>query len=190
ARAAAAGAPPAAGPEDTGPDVGRPRHRARTDAAPVRPGLTGPKAVLAPVVTVLTIGLVFVSVFLAAFHTPKAHRLPIAVAASDRSAALFDVRLQRMAPDAFQVERYQDESAARSAVEHRAAYAAYLDITGSPRLVYAGANGLAVTAMVTPLGHAVMPGSGKIKVQDILPLSQGDSRGLSTFYASFGLVLA
>ncbi|MEU1597354.1 ABC transporter permease [Streptomyces sp. NPDC005708] len=186
----AAVVPPAAGPEDTGPDVGRPRHRARTDAAPVRPGLTGPKAVLAPVVTVLTIGLVFVSVFLAAFHTPKAHRLPIAVAASDRSAALFDVRLQRMAPDAFQVERYQDESAARSAVEHRAAYAAYLDVTGSPRLVYAGANGLAVTAMVTPLGHAAMPGSGKIKVQDILPLSQGDSRGLSTFYASFGLVLA
>ncbi|MEU6219430.1 ABC transporter permease [Streptomyces sp. NPDC047022] len=179
-------------PEDSGTqsDADRHRHRARTDAAPPGPGLTGAKAVLTPVVTVLTIGLVFVSVFLAAFHTPKAHRLPIAVAASDRSAALFDVRLQRMTPDAFQVERYRDESAATSAVEHRAAYAAYLDITGSPRLVYAGANGLAVTAVVTQLGHATPGGGHAIKVQDILPLSKGDSRGLSVFYASFGLVLA
>lgn len=180
---------PAEWSADVSPEPDRPRHRARTDAAPARPGLTGPRAVLTPVVTVLTIGLVFVSVFLAAFHTPKAHRLPIAVAASDRSAALFDVKLQRMVPDAFQIERYQDEAAARSAVEHRAAYAAYLDITGSPRLVYAGANGLAVTAMVTPLGHAATA-DAKIKVEDILPLSKGDSRGLSIFYASFGLVLA
>ena len=52
--------------------------------------------------------------FLAAFHTPKAHRLPVAVAASDRAAALFDVKLQRVAPDAFQIERYGDADAARS----------------------------------------------------------------------------
>lgn len=174
----------------THPDMGR--HRAGTppDAAPVRPGLTGPKAVLAPVVTVLTIGLVFVAVFLAAFHTPRAHRLPVAVAASDRAAALFDVRLQSAAPDAFQLERYPDADAARSAVEHRAAYAAYVDTSGPPRLLYAGANGLAVQAMVTPLGNAATPDGRKIEVQDILPLSKGDSRGLSVFYASFGLVLA
>ncbi|MEV5148095.1 ABC transporter permease [Streptomyces sp. NPDC052727] len=177
---------------DTSPGRGRPRHRAgaHTDAAPVRRGLTGRKAVLAPVVTVLTIGLVFITVFLAAFHTPRAHRLPVAVAASDRAAALFDVRLQRVAPDAFQVERYRDADAATSAVEHRTAYAAYLDTSGSPRLLYAGANGLAVKAMVTPLGQAATPDGSKIKVQDILPLSKGDSRGLSVFYASFGLVLA
>ncbi|TFV33422.1 hypothetical protein E4K10_34150 [Streptomyces sp. T1317-0309] len=63
------------------------------------------------------------------------------------------MKLQRMAPDAFQVERYQDADTARSAVEHRRVYAAYVDTTGSPRLLYAGANGLAVTAMVTPLGR-------------------------------------
>ncbi|MBW8699875.1 hypothetical protein MBT84_09745 [Streptomyces sp. MBT84] len=190
----------------TGPDVvppswastdpeqrgNRSRHRAhpQSDAAPVPRGLTGTKAVLMPVVTVLTIGLVFVSVFLAAFHTPRAHRLPIAVAASDRAAALFDVKLQRVAPDAFQVERYQDADTARSAVEHRRVYAAYVDATGSPRLLYAGANGLAVTAMVTPLGRDAHGDTGTIQVRDILPLSKGDSRGLSVFYASFGLVLA
>lgn len=174
------------------PSWSRPRHRGgkATDAAPARRGLTGPKAVLAPVVTVLTIGLVFIAVFLAAFHTPKAHRLPVAVAASDRAAALFDVRLQRAAPDAFQVDRYRDADAARSAVEHRTAYAAYVDTAGSPRLLYAGANGPAVQAMVTPLGNAATPDGSKIRVQDILPLSKGDSRGLSVFYASFGLVLA
>ncbi|MEU7968042.1 ABC transporter permease [Streptomyces sp. NPDC049097] len=186
------GVPPSWASTDPDQRGARPRHRAhpQSDAAPVPRGLTGTKAVLMPVVTVLTIGLVFVSVFLAAFHTPRAHRLPIAVAASDRAAALFDVKLQRMAPDAFQIERYQDADTARSAVEHRRVYAAYVDTTGSPRLLYAGANGLAVTAMVTPLGRDAQGGTGTIQVRDILPLSKGDSRGLSVFYASFGLVLA
>ncbi|MDX3073127.1 ABC transporter permease [Streptomyces sp. NPDC088354] len=172
------------------------RHRHRhvpgpqTDAPPSRPGMTGAQAVVKPVFTVLIIGLAFVSVFLAAFHTPTAHRLPVAVAASDSSAALFDVRLQRLAPEAFQIDRYPDEASARQAVEHRQAYAAYLSHGGKPRIVYAGANGPAVSALVAPLA-AVPHGDGhKIPVVDILPLSDGDSRGLSVFYASFGLVLA
>ncbi|WP_153537749.1 ABC transporter permease [Streptomyces sp. RB17] len=145
-------------------------------------------------ITVLAIGLAFVSVFLAAFHTPQAHRLPVAVAASDQSAAFFDVRLQRMAPDAFQVERYADDASARWAVEHRQAYAALLADGSKPEIVYAGANGPAVSALVASLGgsctsHCRQPGE-KLPVIDILPLSPGDSRGLSIFYASFGLVLA
>ncbi|WP_435223168.1 ABC transporter permease [Streptomyces sp. Tue6028] len=171
----------------------RHRHRAAipTDAAPNKPGLTGSAAVLKPVITVLTVGLAFVSVFLAAFHTPTAHRLPIAVVASDKNAALFDVRLQRTAPDAFQVERYPGETAARSAVEHRKVYAAYVQTGSVPQLLYAGANGVAVQALVAPLGHPQPGADGpKAHVEDIVPLAPGDSRGLSVFYASFGLVLA
>lgn len=183
---------------DAHPPVEDPPHHHRhrhvpgpqTDAPPAKPGMTGTPAVIKPVFTVLVIGLAFVSVFLAAFHTPTAHRLPVAVAASDHSAALFDVRLQRIAPEAFQVDRYPDEASARSAVEHRQAYAAYLSDGGKPKVVYAGANGPAVSALVAPLA-AVPKGAGhKIPVIDILPLSDGDSRGLSVFYASFGLVLA
>lgn len=183
-------------PADIPPGPGRHRHHPgpQTDAPPERPGLTGPKAVLKPVITVLTIGLVFVSVFLAAFHTPQAHRLPVAVAASDKTAALFDVRLQRVSPDAFQVDRYPDDASARRAVEHRRAYAALLADGGKPGIVYAGANGPAVSALVAPLGSLCAPAchtaEQKLPVTDILPLSRGDSRGLSVFYASFGLVLA
>ncbi|MER6128606.1 ABC transporter permease [Streptomyces sp. NPDC001795] len=181
-----------------GANPGPARHRhqpgPQTDAPPERPGLTGPQAVVKPVITVLTIGLVFVSVFLAAFHTPQAHRLPVAVAASDKTAALFDVRLQRVAPDGFQVDRYPDNASARWAVGHRHAYAALLADGGAPRIVYAGANGPAVSALVAPLGSLCAPGchtaEQKLPVIDILPLSRGDSRGLSVFYASFGLVLA
>jgi hypothetical protein len=181
-------------PADQPPSRHRHRHRhvpgPQTDAPPARPGLTGSRAVISPVITVLAVGLAFVSVFLAAFHTPKAHRLPVAVVASDHSAALFDVRLQRIAPQAFQIDRYPDAASARHAVEHRQAYAAYLSEGGKPKVVYAGANGPAVSALVTPLA-AVPHGEGhKIPVVDILPLSDGDSRGLSVFYASFGLVLA
>ncbi|MER5183700.1 ABC transporter permease [Streptomyces sp. NPDC002896] len=144
-------------------------------------------------ITVLTIGLAFVSVFLAAFHTPQPHRLPVAIAASDKTAALFDVRLQRVSPDGFQVDRYPDNASARRAVEHRQAYAALLADDGRPKIVYAGANGPAVSALVAPLGSLCTSGCGageKLPVIDILPLSHGDSRGLSVFYASFGLVLA
>ncbi|MFE0516737.1 hypothetical protein ACFW2E_44525, partial [Streptomyces sp. NPDC058964] len=78
------------------------RHRhhpaPRTDAPPRRPGLTGTRAVVKPVMTVLTIGLVFVAVFLAAFHTPRAHRLPVAVSAAARTAARCDGRRPRTAP--------------------------------------------------------------------------------------------
>ncbi|WP_405866162.1 MULTISPECIES: ABC transporter permease [unclassified Streptomyces] len=181
---------------DPGPGPGRHRHYAgpQSDAPPQRPGLTGPQAVLRPVVTVLTIGLVFVSVFLAAFHTPQAHRLPVAVAASDKTAALFDVRLQRVSPDGFQVDRYPDNASARWAVEHRKVYAALLADGGDPKIVYAGANGPAVSALVAPLAGlcspSCQPATQKWPVVDILPLSSGDSRGLSVFYASFGLVLA
>ncbi|MCD0483724.1 ABC-2 transporter permease [Streptacidiphilus sp. ASG 303] len=141
-------------------------------------------------VTVLTVGLVFVGVFLAAFHTPKAHRLPVAVVASDQGAALFDVGLQRMEPDAFQVERYADEGSARSALFHRRVYAAYIEHGGTRRVLFAGANGLAVQALVAPLGHTLQGAGGKVHTEDVLPLSGGDSRGLSVFYASFGLALA
>ncbi|MFI8008484.1 ABC transporter permease [Streptomyces sp. NPDC086010] len=138
----------------------------------------------------LTIGLVFIAVFLAAFHTPKPDHLPIAVAASDRTAALFDVQLQRSQPEAFQIERYDDAQSALSAVEHRKAYAAYLDNAGHHQLLYAGANGLAIKAMIAPLGHVADTQGERLDTRDVLPLSDGDSRGLSIFYASFGLVLA
>ncbi|MET9875411.1 ABC transporter permease [Actinacidiphila glaucinigra] len=181
-------------PADEPPSHHRHRHRhvpgPQTDAPPARAGLTGPKAVITPVITVLVVGLSFVSVFLAAFHTPTAHRLPVAVVASDHSAALFDVRLQRIAPEAFQVDRYPDAASARHAVEHREAYAAYLSEGGKPKVVYAGANGPAVSALLTPLASVPHGESHKIPVVDILPLSSGDSRGLSVFYASFGLILA
>ncbi|MEV7685326.1 ABC transporter permease [Streptomyces bungoensis] len=182
---------------DASPEAGRPpRHRrhapaAQSDAPPARPGLKGPKAVINPVVTVLAVGLAFVSVFLAAFHTPTAHRLPVAVVATDHSAALFDVRLQRVAPEAFQIDRYVDPASARHAVQHREAYAAYLSGGGGkPEIIYAGANGPAVSSLVASLGAVPDGGGHRIPMVDILPLSAGDSRGLSVFYASFGLVLA
>ncbi|MFE0516927.1 ABC transporter permease [Streptomyces sp. NPDC058964] len=125
---------------------------------------------------------------------PRAPRRPAAVPAAPRTAARSPARLQRIAPDGFQVDRYPDDASARRAVEHRDAYAALLADDGKPEIVYAGANGPAVSALVAPLGNACATGchtdGKKIPVVDILPLSKGDSRGLSVFYASFGLVLA
>lgn len=162
----------------------------REDDAIVEPGAIGARAVLLPVAVVLAIGLVFVSVFLAAFHAPTPHRLPVAIVGSAQTAAL-STRLDRALPGNFEVRSYRDEAGARQALEHRQVYAAYLTSSHGARLLTASANGPAVTSLLTVAFSAEAKAGGKpLAQQDVVPAAAGDTRGLSIFYAAFGLVLA
>lgn len=97
---------------------------------------------LGPVSVVLVIGAIFVSVDLAAFHAPRPHSLPIAAAHATQSVA---TALNRAVPGGFAVERYTDVGAARQTVGHRRAYGAIAATHSTQMLLYAGANGPAVT---------------------------------------------
>lgn len=162
------------------------------DSAPVPQGATGLKGVLLPVVIVLVIGSIFVSVFLAAFHAPKPHDLPVAVVGTTTQLKQVTEGLERGQPGGFDVKRYSDEDSARRAVEDRTAYAAYLVGPGnSSELLYAGANGPSVTSTVSGAFSGVAKASGdRLTQQDVVPASAGDTRGMSVFYAGFGVVLA
>lgn len=167
-------------------------HPPVVDAAPAPQGASGLKGVLLPVAIVLVIGSIFVSVFLAAFHAPKPHDLPVAVVGTTTQLKQVTEGLERGLPGGFEVKRYPDEDSARRAVQDRAAYAAYLVGPGdSSALLYAGANGPSVTSTVSGAFSGVAKASGdRLTQQDVAPASAGDTRGMSVFYAGFGVVLA
>ncbi|MFB0620828.1 ABC transporter permease [Streptomyces sp. AGS-58] len=191
-------APPSPPPHDPDQDpaAGRAGH-ARHALVDTEPGLPGAvlaaaagvrKAMLVPVVTALAIGTVFVAVYLAAFHAPSARHQPLGIAASDKVAARTELALNSAAPSSYTFYRYPDAQAARQAVTHDKVPAALVADSRGTRLLVAGAQG---PSTVSSLAMAVAEGTGKaVPVQDVRPLAAGDSRGLSVFYASFGVVLA
>ncbi|MBT2384330.1 ABC transporter permease [Streptomyces sp. ISL-11] len=144
-----------------------------------------------PVAVVLAIGTIFVSVYLAAFHAPRPHDLPVAVVGTQQETHRIEEGLESALSGGFDVRPYADEAAAREAVEHRRVYGAYLTGHGAPKLLFAGANGPSVTGTLTgAFGPVAGAGGHRLAQEDVLPASTGDTRGLSIFYAAFGLVLA
>ncbi|MFJ8059775.1 ABC transporter permease [Streptomyces sp. NPDC096142] len=181
------GTPRSAGP--TGPTrTARHPHKHALDVAHPPPGPGNTRAVLLPVAVVLLVGAVFVSVYLAAFHAPEPHRLRVGTTETGTAQAHLNQDLERVSPGGFAMQTYPDESAARDAVQDRQVYAAYL---GDGRLLYGSANGAAVTATVTTaFGTVAHAERHELAVEDVAPAAAGDTRGLSVFYAAFGLVLA
>ena len=180
----AAGPPGARGP-------GRRGKPGPVGALSLRPTPLEIQGIVAPVAIVLLIGLTFVSVYLAAFHKPRPHDLPIGVVGTSSQVSQVETALHDNVKGYYKVTSYGSGQSARDAIEHRDIYAAY-DLTGkTPELLYAGANGAAVSGTTTATFQIMSKAQGKpLVTTDIRPISPDDSRGLSLFYATFGLVLA
>ncbi|MFI9809191.1 ABC transporter permease [Streptomyces sp. NPDC052301] len=179
----------------------RPRHRANHPPHPLddtQHGIPAPvldagapnrKAITVPVITALLVGAAFIAVFLAAFHAPTSHRLPLGIAAPDATAARVELAVNDLDSQAMSFQRYPDPAAARAAVAHDEVPAALVtDAHRQLKLLVAGAQGPSAigsiqSSLVTAVGHP-------IPVSDVVPLTEDDSRGLSIFYACFGVVLA
>lgn len=196
--------PPALALDEPHPESKHGRHaHAGTPLEDIEPGISTlalaasagiRKAMLIPVVAALAIGTIFVAVYLAAFHSPTAHHQPLGIAAPDTAAAKTELALNNAAPSAFTFYRYADEAAARQAITHDVVPAVLVERDGEgrghsgPVLLVAGAQG---PSLVSALSGAATAAVGHpVTVQDIDPLVSGDARGLSVFYASFGVVLA
>lgn len=146
------------------------------------------KAVIVPVTTAFAIGTAFVAVYLAAFHAPTAHHQSLGIAAPDPVAAATELALNDAQPDAYTFHRYTDTDAARQAVTHDQVPAALVARGHSMVLLAAGSQGPSV---VSGLDAAAARAAGyPVPIEDVDPLVAGDARGLSVFYASFGVVLA
>ena len=174
----------------------RPEHEAprpREDGAPPARGPGIRKAIVIPTMTGLLIGTLFVAIFLAAFHSPEPHNLPVGIVVSGRQVASVELSLDTSSPGTIAFTTYPSAVAAQEAVEHRQVYGAYVIAAdgASARLLYAGANGPGVTSTLHGMFGGVAQSSGTtMRSQDVAPTASGDTRSLSIFYAGFGLVLA
>lgn len=149
------------------------------------------KEIFAPVMIVLSIGLIFVSVYLAAFHQPRPRDLPIGVVGPPSAVTQVETGLGAKVPGYFKVTGYADTDAARYDLTHRKIFAAFDLSSVPPTLYYAGANGPSVTQLVTGVfGGIAAQQHQNLSSVDVRPSSSADSRGLSIFYTGFGLVLA
>ncbi|MFE0424668.1 ABC transporter permease [Streptomyces sp. NPDC058953] len=100
--------------------------------------------------------------------------LPVAVAGPAAVAEPVARGLERR-EGAFDVRRYEDEAAARAAIEDRAVYGAVVATPGGPRLLTASAASPAVAAL---LREAVAAGAGgPVETVDVVPAPAADPRG-------------
>ncbi|MEU5402424.1 ABC transporter permease [Streptomyces sp. NPDC005963] len=150
--------------------------------------------ILLPVVLAVAIGSVFIGVYLSAFHAPVPRDLPVTVVGTATTAQTVQDRLDVRSPGGFRVEPMSDAATAREAVEHGDAFAAYVpDGPGSsgPHLLHAGAHGPAVSSiLLDAFGQLAEDDGRELEPADLVPASADDTRGLSVFYTTFGLVLA
>ncbi len=157
---------------------------------PASPSHGDVKGTLLPVAVGLLIGSIFVSVFLAAFHDPRPHGLPVAVVGSPQLQAQAE-RISAAGEDAFSIRTYATAADASAAVQRADVYGAVItSAAGRPSLVVAGAQGNGVTSTLQQAFSPLAGPSAPLAVEDVAPTSAGDSRGLSVFYTAFGVVLA
>ncbi|MGC5005296.1 ABC transporter permease [Streptomyces sp. DT203] len=176
---------------DTTPTVlQRPLDPVRGDPpTPRRPVWIRP--VLLPVAVAVTIGAIFISVYLSAFHAPAARDLPVAVVGTSAEAMSVAQRLPERSPDTFLLKPVPDREAARTAVERGEVFAAYVPGHSESELFYAGAHGPSVSTLLTSFFDALARADGeRLTAVDVVPASPEDTRGLVVFYTTFGLVLA
>ncbi|MEV0778677.1 ABC transporter permease [Streptomyces sp. NPDC050428] len=123
---------------------------------------------------------------LAAFAWPAArvapHDLPVGVAGPASSTPPLQQGFDRQ-PGAFDVHRYADEAAARTAIENRDIYGAVVATPRGPHVLTATAAGPAVAQLLRDAVTAQAPAGTEVQVSDVVAAPAGDPRG-SAFGAS------
>ncbi|SDF54407.1 hypothetical protein [Klenkia brasiliensis] len=149
------------------------------------------RGILLPALIATLNGVVFVAVYLGALHDPVPHDLAVGVVGSAQQVTAVQQALDSAQPGGFAVRGLPDAGAADAAVRSDDVYGALVLGGGAPQLLTAGAHGQGVTQTLT---EALTPVAQQLTgtapaTQDLVPLVAGDTRGLSVFYAAFGVVL-
>lgn len=117
---------------------------------------------------------------LSAFAWPAArsapHDLPVGVAGPAPATAPLQQGLERQ-PDVFEVHRYDDEAAARAAIQERDVYGAVVATPEGPHLLTASAAGPVVAQLLREAVTAQAPAGTQVPVTDVVATPAGDPRG-------------
>ncbi|MDI3388014.1 ABC transporter permease [Streptomyces sp. B-S-A8] len=132
-------------------------------------------------IAVLVLIPAVVALALWAFAWPAARTaprdLPVAVAGAPAAVAGVERQLERK-EGAFEVHRYDDEAAARAAIEDRDVYGAIVVTERGPRLLTASAASPVVAQLLQQSVTAQAPKGAQIQVEDVVATPSGDPRGV------------
>lgn len=118
----------------------------------------------------------FTTLYVAAFHAPRAKGLDVGVVGTPAQAAQLQSALDLRARGAFDVRRYDLVSQARAALLHTDVHGV---VVPGDRVLVAGALGL----MPTQTAASTLRAAARTPlVQDVRPLPAGDRRGLSSLF--------
>jgi hypothetical protein len=136
------------------------------------------------------IAFAFVAFFTSALHNPTPNALRVGVVGPQRLVSDVRARLDQAVPGGFELRRYDQEGAARSALRSQETDGVFLSEDGRPRLLVAGADGANVTTVLhAAFGAAAAAQGQKLTTQDVAPLPRHDARGISAFFVVAGTTL-
>jgi hypothetical protein len=125
----------------------------------------------------------FTTLYVAAFHAPRAKGLDVGVVGTPAQAAQLQSALDRRTRGAFDVRRYDFASQARAALVATDVHGVVVE---GDRVLVAGALGPAPTQTVA---DALRAAARTAVVEDVRPLNTGDRRGLSSLFTVVGTLI-
>ncbi|WBB60922.1 hypothetical protein O7599_36490 [Streptomyces sp. WMMC500] len=179
---------PAAGPHDGAAPSPAPT------APPPEAGGSGNFGVLfGPLVVGLFLVLAFAGLMIPGLRNPAPSEMPLGLAGPGPAVAQIEAQLDAAAPDAFEVTRYADEAEARTALRDQDVLGA-LVVGPSPKqppaLLVASAAGDAPTTAATKAYEQLTAKLGTPqRVDDVAPLPEKDSRGISAVLLCVALTI-
>jgi hypothetical protein len=125
----------------------------------------------------------FTTLYVAAFHAPRAKGLDVGVVGTPAQAAQLQSALDLRARGAFDVRRYDSVSQARTALLHTDVHGV---VVPGDRVLVAGALGLMPTQTAA---NALRAAARTAVEEDARPLPAGDRRGLSSLFTVLGTLI-
>lgn len=141
----------------------------------------------------LTIGFLFITSILGAYHAPTPHDVPVAVVGPAQVTTQVQATLNQRDPGAFDLVSYQSAAAATHAIEYRDVYAALVvpaaGKAGAHLIIASGIGAEPTQAVQAVFTEAAAAMGVTAAVRDIAPLPPGDPAGVSPYFFCVALYL-
>jgi len=153
-------------------------------------GITVRSALL--VFGVFVLQMAFIASYVGAFHSPKPHRIPIAIVLPAGAPAALTTqavdRLNTIAGHPLHVRAASSEAEARRLMASRdVSGALIISASGPDRMLVTSAGGGAVSQALETIADRIESAQHRtVTVHDVIPAAAGDARGLSGFYVVVG----
>jgi hypothetical protein len=161
--------------------------------APEAGGSGTNRVLFGPVVLGLFLVLAFAGLMIPGLRNPAPSDMPLGLAGPGPAVAQVEAQLDAAAPGAFEVKRYADEAEARTALREQDVLGAIV-VGPSPKqppalLVASAAGDAPKTAATTAYEQLTAQLGTPQKVDDVAPLPEKDSRGVSAVLLCVALTI-